>query len=148
MPSPTIGRLEPSTASLISALSIGVLCFPRAVFSTGTVAWRKTRCRPGSATSSRLTFRLRSSRNIKPHSSAPASTKTQMQTPDPARVILDVERIDVVADRGYFKIEDIEACEKAGLTCGTRHVKMRLGVHHLRTRRPPRAARNKGLLFW
>ena len=23
---------------------------------------------------------------------------------------------DVVADRGYFKIEDIEACEKAGLT--------------------------------
>jgi hypothetical protein len=29
---------------------------------------------------------------------------------------LDVERIDVVADRGYFKIEDIEACEKAGLT--------------------------------
>jgi transposase len=71
-----------------------------------------------------------------------------MQTAEPARVILDVERIDVVADRGYFKIEDIEACEKAGLTCGTRHVKMRLGVHHLRTRRPPRAARNKGLLFW
>ena len=27
-------------------------------------------------------------------------------------------------------------------------MKMRLGVHHLRTRRPPRAARNKGLLFW
>jgi hypothetical protein len=39
-----------------------------------------------------------------------------MQTAEPARVILDVERIDVVADRGYFKIEDIEACEKAGLT--------------------------------
>jgi hypothetical protein len=39
-----------------------------------------------------------------------------MQTADPARVILDVERIDVVADRGCFKIEDIEACEKAGLT--------------------------------
>jgi hypothetical protein len=33
-----------------------------------------------------------------------------MQTAEPARVILDV------ADRGYFKIEDIEACEKAGLT--------------------------------
>ena len=77
MPSPTIGRSEPSTASLISALSIGVLCFPRAVFSTRTVAWRKTRCRPGSPTSSKLTLRLRSSRNIKPHSSAPASTKTK-----------------------------------------------------------------------
>jgi len=38
------------------------------------------------------------------------------QTAEPARVILDVEKIDVVADRGYFKIEDIEACEKAGLT--------------------------------
>jgi len=38
------------------------------------------------------------------------------QTAEPARAILDVEHIDVVADRGYFKIEDIEACEKAGLT--------------------------------
>jgi hypothetical protein len=38
------------------------------------------------------------------------------QTAEPARAILGVERIDVVADRGYFKIEDIEACEKAGLT--------------------------------
>ena len=36
------------------------------------------------------------------------------QTAEPARKILDVETIDVVADRGYFKIEDIEACEKAG----------------------------------
>ena len=35
------------------------------------------------------------------------------QTAEPAREILGVERIDVVADRGYFKIEDIEACEKA-----------------------------------
>jgi len=26
-----------------------------------------------------------------------------------------VEQIAVVADRGYFKIEDIEACEKAGM---------------------------------
>src|SRR3984893_8070342 len=32
------------------------------------------------------------------------------QTAEPARAILDVETIDVVADRGYFKIEDIEAC--------------------------------------
>ena len=38
------------------------------------------------------------------------------QTAEPAKAILGVERIDVVGDRGYFKIEDIEACEKAGLT--------------------------------
>src|ERR1700736_6287514 len=38
-----------------------------------------------------------------------------MQTAGPAHAILDVEQIDVVADRGYFKIEDIEACEKAGM---------------------------------
>src|SRR5271168_4932250 len=38
------------------------------------------------------------------------------QTAEPAKAILGVERIDVVADRGYFKIEDIEACDKAGLT--------------------------------
>ncbi len=36
------------------------------------------------------------------------------QTSEPAREILGVETIDVVADRGYFKIEDIEACEKTG----------------------------------
>jgi hypothetical protein len=36
------------------------------------------------------------------------------QTAEPAREILDVETIDVVADRGYFKVEDIEACEKVG----------------------------------
>ena len=36
------------------------------------------------------------------------------QTAEPAREIFYVETIDVVADRGYFKIEDIEACEKAG----------------------------------
>jgi hypothetical protein len=35
---------------------------------------------------------------------------------EPARQILDVEKIDVVADKGYFKSEDIAACEKAGLT--------------------------------
>jgi transposase len=38
------------------------------------------------------------------------------QTAEPARAILGVERIDVVADRGYFKFEDIEACERAGMT--------------------------------
>ena len=38
------------------------------------------------------------------------------QTAEPARQILDVETIDVVADKGYFKSEDIAACEKAGLT--------------------------------
>jgi hypothetical protein len=37
------------------------------------------------------------------------------QTAEPAKQILGVERIDVAADRGYFKIEDIEACEKAGM---------------------------------
>jgi transposase len=36
------------------------------------------------------------------------------QTAEPAREVLGVETIDVVADRGYFKAEDIEACEKAG----------------------------------
>lgn len=29
---------------------------------------------------------------------------------------LGVDRIEAVADRGYFKIEDIEACEEAGIT--------------------------------
>jgi IS5 family transposase len=37
-------------------------------------------------------------------------------TAEPARAILEVDRIDVVADKGYFRTEDIEACEKAGLT--------------------------------
>jgi transposase/IS5 family transposase len=36
------------------------------------------------------------------------------QTAEPARQVLGVETIDVVADRGYFKAEDVEACEKAG----------------------------------
>ncbi len=35
------------------------------------------------------------------------------ETAEPAKEILGVETIEVVADRGYFKIEDIEACEKA-----------------------------------
>jgi transposase len=38
------------------------------------------------------------------------------QTAEAARDILEVEKIDVVADKGYFKIEDIEACENAGIT--------------------------------
>jgi hypothetical protein len=38
------------------------------------------------------------------------------QTAEPARAILEVATIDVVAGRGYFKSEDIEACEKAGMT--------------------------------
>jgi transposase len=38
------------------------------------------------------------------------------QTAEPAKEVLGVEKIDVVADKGYFKIEDIEACEKAGIT--------------------------------
>jgi transposase len=38
------------------------------------------------------------------------------QTAEPARALLGVGQIDVVADRGYFKFEDIEACEAAGMT--------------------------------
>lgn len=38
------------------------------------------------------------------------------QTAEPARALLSVGQIDVVADRGYFKFEDIEACEAAGMT--------------------------------
>jgi transposase len=37
------------------------------------------------------------------------------ETAEPAKEILGIETIDVVADKGYFKIEDIEACEKAGM---------------------------------
>jgi len=37
------------------------------------------------------------------------------QTAEPAKEALGVETIEVVADKGYFKIEDIEACEKAGM---------------------------------
>jgi transposase len=36
------------------------------------------------------------------------------QTAEPARQVLGVETIDVVADRGYVKIEDVEACERVG----------------------------------
>lgn len=36
-------------------------------------------------------------------------------TAEPARELLEVDTIDVVADRGYFKIEDIEACEAANI---------------------------------
>jgi transposase len=36
-------------------------------------------------------------------------------TAEPAKQILGVETISVVADKGYFKIEDIEACENAGI---------------------------------
>ena len=37
-------------------------------------------------------------------------------TVEAAMDTLGVERIEAVADRGYFKIEDIEACEAAGIT--------------------------------
>jgi transposase len=37
------------------------------------------------------------------------------ETAKPAKEILGVETIDAVADKGYFKIEDIEACENAGI---------------------------------
>ena len=38
------------------------------------------------------------------------------ETADAARDALGVDQIDVVADRGYDKIEDIEACEAVGVT--------------------------------
>src|SRR5262245_17065464 len=38
------------------------------------------------------------------------------QTAEPARQILGVETINAVADKGYFRTEDIAACEQAGLT--------------------------------
>jgi hypothetical protein len=38
------------------------------------------------------------------------------ETATPAKEVLGVEDIAVVADTGYFKIEDIEACEAAGMT--------------------------------
>ena len=37
------------------------------------------------------------------------------ETANTARETLGVAQIDAVADRGYFKIEDIEACEAAGI---------------------------------
>jgi transposase len=37
-------------------------------------------------------------------------------TAQAAKDLLGVEKIDVVADRGYFQAEDIEACEQAGIT--------------------------------
>ena len=37
------------------------------------------------------------------------------ETAEAAREVLGVAQIDAVADRGYFKIEDIEACEAAGI---------------------------------
>ena len=38
------------------------------------------------------------------------------ETATPAKEALGVEAVAVVADTGYFKIEDIEACEAAGMT--------------------------------
>jgi hypothetical protein len=37
------------------------------------------------------------------------------QTATAAKGILGVDRIAAIADKGYFKIEDIEACEAAGI---------------------------------
>ncbi|WP_234706857.1 IS1182 family transposase [Ensifer aridi] len=37
------------------------------------------------------------------------------ETAEAARHNLGVDQLETVADRGYFKIEDIEACEKAGI---------------------------------
>ncbi len=37
-------------------------------------------------------------------------------TVEAAMATLGVDRIEAVADKGYFKIEEVEACEKAGIT--------------------------------
>ena len=37
------------------------------------------------------------------------------QTAEVAKEVFGVETIAIVADKGYFRIEDIEACEKAGI---------------------------------
>jgi transposase len=37
------------------------------------------------------------------------------ETADAAKDVLGVQTIDAMADKGYFKIEDIEACERAGI---------------------------------
>ena len=37
------------------------------------------------------------------------------ETAEAAKEVLGVEQIAAVADKGYLKIEDIEACEKAGI---------------------------------
>jgi hypothetical protein len=34
------------------------------------------------------------------------------------KAALDVEKLDAVADRGYFNSEEIPACEEAGITAG------------------------------
>ena len=46
-------------------------------------------------------------------------------TTEPAKDVLGVQRVAVVADHGYFKIEDIEACEKVG-GCGAVRPQRRL----------------------
>lgn len=38
------------------------------------------------------------------------------ETAEAAKAILETETPDIVADRGYFQVEDIEACVKAGMT--------------------------------
>src|ERR671928_1664850 len=43
------------------------------------------------------------------------------ETATPAKALLDADGIAVVADSGSFKIEDIGACEKAGLTPSVPH---------------------------
>ena len=40
------------------------------------------------------------------------------KTAAPARAILDVDNIDVIADRSYFKIEDIKVYEKSVTASG------------------------------
>ena len=68
------------------------------------------------------------------------------QTAEPAREILDVETIDVVADRGYFKAEDIEACEKVGLRRRSQKDGFTWELHSARSQTATRLLGPRGLL--
>ena len=68
------------------------------------------------------------------------------QTVEPARAILEVETIDVVADRGYFKSEDIEACEKAGCVPHVPKPKRGSSVRDRLFRKDERGLRSPGTL--
>ncbi len=57
------------------------------------------------------------------------------QTAGAAKVLLDVERIDAVADMGYYKGEDIEACEKIGVTPFVARPQRGVAVHEGRFRK-------------
>ena len=52
------------------------------------------------------------------------------QTAGAAKALLGVERIDAVADMGYYKGEDIEACERDGITPYVARPQRGIAVHN------------------